>query len=76
MSTDPWAVSIIALIENEYSLNGSELTPGDILSRMDLREAERTPNNAKRVAAVLTSLGWRQGRKTMKGRCYLSPRSL
>ena len=75
MSTDPWAVSIIALIENEYSLNGDELTPGEILSRMDLREAERTPNNAKRVAAVLTSLGWRQGRKTKKGRCYLRPRA-
>lgn len=74
MSTDPWAVSIIGLIENEYSLNGSELTPGDILSRMDLREAERTPNNAKRVANVLTSLGWRQGRRTTKGRCYLRPK--
>jgi len=74
MATDPWAVPIAALVESDSRLSGAELTPGQILAVMDLRESERTPNNAKRVANVLTSLGWRQGRKTMKGRCYLRPR--
>ncbi len=73
MSTDPWAVPIIELLDSR--LRGPELTPGDILSIMDLRESERTPHNAKRVASVLTSLGWRQGRKTTKGRCYLRPKA-
>lgn len=76
MSTDPWAVPIIELLKTDRRLgDASEVTPGDILSRMDLRESERTPNNAKRVATVLSSLGWRQGRKTMKGRCYVRPRT-
>jgi len=74
MATDPWAVPISHLIDGDNRLRGEELTPGEILSIMDLREAERTPNNAKRVASVLTSLGWRQGRRTMKGRCYIRPR--
>jgi hypothetical protein len=75
MATDPWAVPISHLLEFDTRLAGQELTPGRILEAMDLREAERTPNNAKRVASVLTSLGWRQGRKTMHGRCYLRPRA-
>lgn len=76
MATDPWAVPISRLLEDDYELSlAPELTPGAVLARMDLREAERNPNNAKRVATVLTSLGWRQGRKTMKGRCYIRPRT-
>jgi len=74
MSTDPWTVPIIRLIETDHRLGGPELTPGQVLAIMDLRESERTPHNAKRVAGVLTSLGWRQGRKTERGRCYLRPR--
>lgn len=73
MATDPWAESIFHLIHDDARLSGPELTPGAVLAAMDLREAERTPNNAKRVANVLTSLGWRHGRKTNKGRCYLRP---
>jgi len=76
MATDPWTVPIINLLDTNYEIqSASEVTPSDILSRMDLRESERTPNNAKRVATVLTALGWRQGRKTMKGRCYIRPRT-
>lgn len=75
MATDPWATAIIKLLEKDYSLAGPELTPGQVLAVMDLRESERTPHNAKRVASVLTSLGWRQGRKTMQGRCYVRPRA-
>ena len=61
MSTDPWAVPIIHLIESDHRLRGAELTPGDILAIMDLRESERTPHNAKRVASVLTFIGLAAG---------------
>lgn len=76
MATDPWAFAITWLLDNDDRLGGPEVTPGQILSIMDLRESERTPHNAKRVASVLSTLGWRQGRKTNKGRCYLRPREV
>ena len=75
MATDPWAGVIYELLATDHRLAASEVTPGQVLSIMDLREAERTPSNAKRVANVLTSLGWRHGRKSMKGRCYLRPKA-
>ena len=74
MATDPWVCPIIALLDLPPLFGRSELTPGEILAIMELRESERTPNNAKRVANVLITQGWRQGRKTNKGRCYLRPK--
>ena len=76
MATDPWALPISSLLSEDYKLSHAvEVTPGDVLALMDLRESERTPHNAKRVAAVLSSLGWKQGRKSMKGRCYVRPQT-
>jgi hypothetical protein len=50
----------------------TDISPGEVLGLMDLKESERHGRNAARVAQILRDLGWRKGKRDRKrGQTYV-----
>ena len=66
---DPWTSQVAHIVVE--SLKGPDVSPGEVMERMNLPQVERHARNAARVGSILTNLGWRRGKRHMtRGQLY------
>lgn len=73
VSCDPWhkmVADALAILPPHQV----EVSPGEILEKMDIQKEQRHAKNAARVGAILRALGWNRGRRDMtRGQLYARP---
>ncbi len=67
---DPWTAFVSETLNTRLTV--TEVSPGEVLSFMNLNDAERNPRNGARVAQILRDLGWRKAKRHMtRGQIYV-----
>jgi predicted P-loop ATPase len=69
---DPWTAGV-ADITAEH-LKGPDVSPGEVMARMNLPTTERHDRSAGRVGQILRDLGWARGKRDRtRGQLYVRP---
>jgi predicted P-loop ATPase len=68
---DPWTADVV---KATAELRGPDVSPGEVMARMNLIASERHDRNAGRVGQILRDLGWQRGKRHMtRGQLYVRP---
>jgi predicted P-loop ATPase len=68
---DPWTADVVTATA---SIAGLEVSPGEVMARMNLPATERHERSAGRVGQILRDLGWVKGKRHMtRGQLYVRP---
>jgi predicted P-loop ATPase len=68
---DPWTADVVKVTEG---LAGPDVSPGEVMARMNLPTTERHDRHAGRVGQILRDLGWQRGKRHMtRGQLYVRP---
>lgn len=68
---DPWTANVAEVLAY---ISTPDVSPGEVMARMNLREGERHARNAGRIGQILKDLGWRKGhRDRTRGQTYTPP---
>jgi predicted P-loop ATPase len=67
---DPWTSQVAEITATR--LPGPDVSPGEVMEHMNLPTTERHARNAGRVGTVLTSIGWKRGKRhNTRGQLYV-----
>jgi predicted P-loop ATPase len=68
---DPWTADVVTVTAAHPGL---DVSPGEVLERMNLPKTERSDRNAGRVGQILRDLGWQRGKRhKTRGQLYERP---
>lgn len=68
---DPWTARVAEVVKGILT---PDVTPGEVMARMDLPDSERHDRNAGRIGTILQNLEWvRARRDKTRGQTYLPP---
>jgi len=77
VSSDPWLGMVDRVLKEIPLCQQNEVSPGEVMDRMDLRPDQRHPQAASRIGKCLRELGWKRKphRHMTRGQLYEKPQT-
>ena len=73
VTVDPWKALVEGVLQSVLVVQG-DVTPGEVMDRIDLTTEQKHARNAGRVGTILRELGWERGKRDRtRGQLYRRP---